>query len=61
VQGSTRDRVETYLPLATAVDPTTGRPIITGEELRELIGLPPGGPDLADTLDALQQQTSGTQ
>jgi HK97 family phage portal protein len=61
LQGTVRDRVETYLPLATAVDPTTGRPIITGEELRELIGLPPGGPDLTATLDALAQTTSGTQ
>lgn len=61
LQGSIRDRVETYLPLATAVDPTTGRPIITGEELRELVGLPPGGPDIAATLDAFAQQTSGTQ
>jgi HK97 family phage portal protein len=61
LQGSVRDRVETFLPLATAVDPTTGRPVITGEELRELIGLPPGGPNLDETLDALQQQTSGTQ
>jgi phage portal protein BeeE len=58
VQGSVRDRVETYLPLATAVDPTTGRPILSAEELRELCGLPPGG-DL--TLDALAQLTSGTQ
>lgn len=61
LQGTIKDRVETYLPLATAVDPTTGRPIITGEELRELIGLPPGGPGLADTLDAIEQLTSGTQ
>jgi HK97 family phage portal protein len=60
VQGSVRDRVETYLPLATAVDPTTGRPILTGEELRELVGLPPGG-DMETTLDALQQMTTGTQ
>jgi HK97 family phage portal protein len=61
LQGTVRDRVETYLPLATAVDPTTGRPIISGEELRELVGLPPGGPDIAVTLAALEQQTSGTQ
>ncbi len=61
LQGTIRDRVETYLPLATAVDPGTGRPIISGEELRELIGLPPGGPDLASSLDALEQLTSGTQ
>ena len=60
LQGTVRDRVETYLPLATAVDPTTGRPIITGEELRELIGLPPGG-DMATALDAIQQLTTGTQ
>jgi hypothetical protein len=61
LQGTIRDRVETYLPLATAIDPATGRPIISGEELRELIGLPPGGPDLATSLDALEQLTSGTQ
>jgi HK97 family phage portal protein len=61
LQGSIRDRVETYLPLATAVDAATGRPIITGEELRELIGLPPGGPDLTSSLDAIEQLTSGTQ
>jgi len=61
LSGTIRDRVETFLPLATAVDPVTGRPIISGEELRELAGLPPGGPDLAATLDALEQQTSGTQ
>lgn len=61
LQGTIRDRVETYLPLATAMDPATGRPIITGEELRELVGLPPGGPDLTASLDALEQLTSGTQ
>jgi len=61
LQGTIRDRVETYLPLATAVDPATGRPIISGEELRELVGLPPGGPDLTASLDALEQMTSGTQ
>jgi hypothetical protein len=56
-----RDRVETYLPMATAIDPETGRPILSGEELRELVGLPPGGPDLQTTLAALEQLTSGTQ
>lgn len=62
LQGTVRDRVETYLPLATTVDPATGRPIITVDELRELIGLPPGGPDLTTTtLEALAQQTSGVQ
>jgi HK97 family phage portal protein len=61
VQGSVKDRVETYLPLATAIDPTTGRPIISGEELRELVGLPPGGDLTGTTLDALAQLTSGTQ
>jgi HK97 family phage portal protein len=60
LQGSIRDRVNTYLPLATALDPATGRPIISGEELRELVGLPPGG-DLASSLNALELQTSGTQ
>jgi hypothetical protein len=62
LQGTIRDRVETYLPLVTTVDPTTGRAIISGEELRELVGLPPGGPDLTTTtLEALEQQTSGVQ
>jgi HK97 family phage portal protein len=61
LQGTVKDRVETYLPLATAIDPETGRPILSGEELRELVGLPPGGPDLQTTLAALEQLTSGTQ
>jgi HK97 family phage portal protein len=60
LSGTIRDRVETYLPMATTVDPATGRPVITGEELRELVGLPPGG-DLTDSLDAIEQLTSGTQ
>lgn len=51
VQGSVKDRVETYLPLHVAG-------VISAEELRELVGLPPGG-DL--TLEALAQLTSGTQ
>jgi phage portal protein BeeE len=51
LQGTIRDRAETYLPLHAAG-------VVTTEELRELIGLPPGG-DL--TLDALAQLTSGTQ
>jgi HK97 family phage portal protein len=61
LQGTVRDRVETYLPMATAVDPATGRPFITGEELRELVGLPPSDPNLEQTLDAISQLTTGTQ
>jgi HK97 family phage portal protein len=54
VQGSVRDRVETYLPLYQAG-------VITAEEFRELVGLPPGGDLTGSTLDALAQLTSGTQ
>lgn len=61
LQGTIKDRVETYLPLATQVDPGTGRPFITGEELRELVGLPPGGDLATSTLETLAQLTSGTQ
>lgn len=61
LQGTIKERVETYLPLATQVDPATGRPFITGEELRGLIGLPPGGDLTTSTLDTLAQLTSGTQ
>jgi HK97 family phage portal protein len=53
VQGSVAERVTTYLPLFTAG-------VLSAEELRELVGLPPGG-DMATTLDAIQQLTTGTQ
>jgi HK97 family phage portal protein len=61
LQGTLQQRVETYLPLATSVDPATGRPFVSGEELRELIGLPPAGDVVSSTLDTLAQLTSGTQ
>ncbi len=61
LQGTLQQRVETYLPMATQVDPATGRPFITGEELRELVGLPPGGDLITSTLETLAQLTSGTQ
>jgi HK97 family phage portal protein len=51
LQGTTRDRTETYLPVLQAG-------VITPEEFRELVGLPPGG-DL--TLEAIAQLTTGTQ
>jgi HK97 family phage portal protein len=61
LQGTIQQRVETYLPLMQAIDPATGRPVISGEELRELVGLPPGGDLATSTLDTLAQLTSGTQ
>jgi HK97 family phage portal protein len=61
LQGTIQQRVETYLPLLQTIDPATGRPVLTGEELRELAGLPPGGDLTASTLDTLAQLTSGTQ
>jgi phage portal protein BeeE len=61
LQGTIQQRVETYLPLLQTIDPTTGRPVLTGEELRELVGLPPGGDLAGSTLDTLAQLTSGTQ
>jgi HK97 family phage portal protein len=61
LQGTIQQRVETYLPLLQTIDPATGRPVITGEELRELVGLPPGGDLAASTLETLAALTSGTQ
>lgn len=55
VQGTVAERVDTYLPLLTALD-QDGQPVLTGEELRTLIGLPPR----AATGDAINRQTTGT-